>query len=195
MGTLALPPLRTPEEYLELDRNSEFKHEYLDGAVIEMSGGTINHSTIRTNTSGLLWRALDGSSCEVHSDVRVSPPGGRTYCFPDVFVICGKPRFKGDRSDTVENPVLIVEVLSNSTSDYDQGVKFRRYRSIPELRQYVLFAQDEPYVMVYSKTEQGFWLLAEYSGLDKTIHLDSVDITLPLTAVYRGVEFPAAAAD
>jgi Uma2 family endonuclease len=92
----------------------------------------------------------------------------------------------------VENPSVIVEVLSESTRGYDHDQKFRRYRSIPELTQYLLISQEDPFVEVFTRTGQGFWVLREYQGLDAFIDLDAVGVNLPLQAVYRGVEFPPA---
>ena len=115
----------------------------------------------------------------------------KTFYYPDVLVICETPRFFPQRTDIIVNPKVIVEVLSDSTENYDRGQKFRRYRSIPELCQYVLVSQNEALVEVYTRDDQGFWILREYDGLESIAILDSVNAQLPLQDLYDGVDFEA----
>ena len=190
MGTPAIHHPITPEEYLEQERKAEFRSEYVDGVVYEMSGGSYRHAVIISNVARSLGNSLEGSECAVvSSDMRVWIPAAKTFCYPDSLVICGQPRFSGLRSDIVENPLLIIEVLSDSTETYDRGQKFRKYRSIPDLRQYVLISQREPLVEVFTRDQQGFWLLREYAGLESTADLDAVQVLLPLQAIYQRVVF------
>jgi Uma2 family endonuclease len=190
MGSVPSPVRLSIEEYLELDLRSEFPIEFVDGYIVEMSGGTLDHSRILGNALLALSSSFKDRQCEAFTAAKVWIPAVRSFCYPDVFVICGSPRFRGDRKDVVENPSVIVEVLSESTRGYDHDQKFRRYRMIPELKQYVLISQDSAFVEVFSRSEQGFWVLREYQGLDASIELDAIGVKLPLEAVYRGVDFP-----
>lgn len=190
MGTLALPHRMTPEEYLEQENKAEFRSEYSGGIVFAMAGGTRIHSLISTNVSHSLHAALAGSACEVHnSELRIWIPAAKAFCYPDALVACDPLRYFRNRSDAIENPRLVVEVLSESSETYDRGQKFRKYRSIPDLRQYVLISQKEPLVEVFTRTDQGFWLLREYAGLDAVADLDSVSALLPLRDTYYRVDF------
>jgi Uma2 family endonuclease len=121
--------------------------------------------------------------------LRVAPNG--LYTYPDVMVICGGPQFADDRKDTVVNPVLIVEVLSESTEAYDRGKKFEQYRALPSLREYLLVAQDAPRIEQYTRQPDDRWLLSETSGGDTCIQLASVDCVLPLAGIYDQIEWQA----
>jgi Uma2 family endonuclease len=139
MATAALTRY-TPEEYLALERNAEFKSEYLDGRIVAMPPATFGHTTIMGNLVGELHARFRGTSCRaLASQMRVQIGGGRRYNYPDVAAVCGEPRLV---EDTLMNPVLIVEVLSPSTEAYDRGEKFQHYRIIESLQEYVLVAQD-----------------------------------------------------
>ena len=190
MATLALPHRITPEEYLEQERKAQSRSEYVDGVVRAMAGGSYRHAVIISNVTRSLGNSLEASECTVvSSDMRVWIPAAKTFCYPDSLVICGQARFSGIRYDVVENPLVIVEVLSDSTETYDRGQKFRMYRSIPDLRQYVLISQNEPLTEVFTRDQQGFWLLREYAGLESVADLDAVQVQLPLAAIYRRVAF------
>jgi len=180
----------TVEEYLALERQAEFKSEYIDGQIVAMSGGSFAHSRIGTDLVIALGNLLDRTRCEVlNSDmrVRVDP---RLYTYPDATVICDEPELEDAEQDTLLNPAVIFEVLSPSTEAYDRGKKFRRYQRIPSLRQYVLVSQSQPTIEVF--TRQGdFWTYREASGLDASIFLESIDCTLALGEVYARVRFAA----
>lgn len=192
MGSLALPNPVTTVEYLEQEAAAAARSEYVDGIVYAMSGGTFRHSILGANTILSLGSQLKGSKCRVAtSDLKVWIPTAKTFYYPDVLVICETPRYYPQRTDIIENPKVIVEVLSDSTENYDRGQKFRRYRSIPELRQYVLVSQNEALVEVYTRDDQGFWILREYDGLESIAILDSVNARLPLHDLYDGVDFEA----
>jgi Uma2 family endonuclease len=130
-----------------------------------------------------LYRVLYGSSRE--------GPSLRTIHYPDVIVVCGDLQFDDDHQDTLLNPLLIIEVLSESTKDYDRGGKFAQYRKIPSFAEYVLVAQDECQVEHFVKQAQGRWLLSETNRLEDTLTLSSIECTLPLRDVYEKVQFPA----
>jgi Uma2 family endonuclease len=141
----AIPKTKlTAKDYLEFERNSDIKHEYFDGEIFEMSGAKRNHNKITTNLSGLVWQHLKGKNCENYSnDMRVFVPETGLYTYPDLVVVCGEPQFQDDVFDTLLNPVLLVEVLSDSTESYDRGKKFQHYRSIESLQEYILVSQNE----------------------------------------------------
>ena len=148
MATIAAPYI-TPEEYLERERQAETKSEYLRGEVFAMAGGSPIRARANRSTSLVrrLGDKLSQRPCDVYAtDVRLAISQAGLYTYPDVMVICGEPVAVDDRQDTVTNPVLIVEVLSDSTKNYDRGQKFQHYRSLPSLMEYLTVAQDEAHV-------------------------------------------------
>jgi Uma2 family endonuclease len=185
--------LLTPEEYLEIERRAERKSEYFQGEMFAMAGASFAHVVIVGNLGRELGNRLKTGPCGVYSSelrLRVAPNGLFTY--PDVMVICGGPEFADDRTDTVANPVLIVEVLSESAQAYDRGKKFDQYRTLPSLREYLLVAQDAPRIEQWIRQPDDNWLRAESSGLDASIQLVSVNRMLPLAEIYDKVEWPPA---
>ena len=187
----AIPKTKlTPEEYLEFERKSEERHEYFDGEIFAMSGAKRNHNKITTNLSGLIWQHLKGKNCENYSnDMRVFIPATGLYTYPDLVVVCGEPKFQDDVFDTLLNPVLIVEILSETTESYDRGKKFMHYRSIESLREYVLISQEEALIEKYVKSGDGFWVLSEAVGTKSQIKFDSIDCVVALKEVYNRVNF------
>ncbi len=180
----------TADEYLALERSSEERHEYLDGEMLAMTGGSWEHSLIISNLVAELKQRLRGGPCKVHaSEMRIRVPSG-DCSYPDVVVVCGPPRFADERRDTVLNPTLLIEVLSPSTESYDRGRKSEGYRTLESLQEYVLAAQDRPSIERYLRQENGFWLLSDIAGLDRSLPLASLGCELPLTVIYDGVEFP-----
>ena len=150
----------SPADYLALERASEFKHEFFDGEMFRMSGGTIEHSQIAGNVIRALGTALADGPCRVLTgDMRIKLPTG-LYTYPDTSVVCDQPEFEDGHKDVLLNPLLIVEVLSPSTEAYDRGKKFRHYQTCPSLREYVLIAQDRAAVDHYLRQPtSGQWLL------------------------------------
>ena len=187
----AIPKTKlTPEEYLEFERKSEERHEYFDGEIFAMSGAKRNHNKIVGNLSGLMWQHLKDKECEFYpTDMRVYVPETGLYTYPDLVVVCGEPEFKDDVFDTLLNPILLIEVLSESTESYDRGKKFQHYRSIESLREYVLVAQDEARIEKYIKTGDGFWLLSEAVGLESEIEFSSIEWRVALSEVYDKIDF------
>lgn len=175
-------------EYLERETQSVEKHEYHGGDIVAMAGGPIVHSLLASNAGAELRGALRGKSCRVYNaDLQVALSRTR-YVYPDVTVVCGAVTTFPEHAQAPNNPVLIIEVLSDSTEKYDRGEKFRLYRQIPTFREYVLIAQDEPIVEVYYKLEDNVWRMSTHEGLDKTVRLESIDVGLPLRALYLDVE-------
>ncbi|WP_036484607.1 Uma2 family endonuclease [Myxosarcina sp. GI1] len=182
------PRKYTPEEYLRLEEQAEYKYEYRDGEIVPMTGGTTNHNEICLNLAANLKFGLKKQNCRVYmSDVRLWIPRYRQYTYPDVMVIKGEPVYADRETTTVTNSVLIAEVLPKSTQNYDQGDKFTYYRSIPEMQEYILISQQSEHIMQYTKTEAG-WLLSEYEA-EAVITLASVNLELELAAIYTGVDF------
>ncbi|MEY4519977.1 MAG: hypothetical protein RLZZ499_2577 [Cyanobacteriota bacterium] len=180
----------SPEEYLQLEEQAEYKSEYRDGEIIPMTGGTTNHNEISGNVYANLKISLQKQNYRVYmADVRLWIPRYRLYTYPDVMLIKEEPIYADQGTTTVTNPVMITEILSPSTQNYDQGDKFTYYRSIPEMKEYILISQQQYHVMQYIKTESGKWLLSEYETEDAAIQLGSVDLALNLTQIYTGVDF------
>lgn len=189
---MALPysKLLTPQEYLALERGGEDKSEYWDGEIFCMSGASRAHNLIVTNVARELSAQLLERPCEVYpSDMRVRIPRTARYVYPDVSVVCGEPQFEDTEVDTLLNPTVLVEVLSPSTEAFDRGKKFDNYRTLPSLQEYVLVAQDEPRVYVYTRQPANRWLFSEASHRDHRIALASIGCQLALGEVYRKVGF------
>ena len=180
----------SPDEYRELEETVEFINEYRDGEIVPISGGSINHSRIIRNLSRVLGNLLEGQPYELfHNDLRLWIPRYRRGTYPDVMVIEGEPVFNEGRSDEILNPMLIVEVLSKSTNNFDKDDKFRFYRSIPELREYVLVSQYEFLVEQYIKTDSNEWLFREYEGETATVSFASVGVQMSMSEIYVKVVF------
>src|ERR671932_548402 len=180
----------TPEEYLELEEAADYKSEYRDGDIVPLTGGTTNHNKIALNFAANLKFGLKGQKYDIYiGDVRLWIPRYRQYTYPDVMVIQGEPIYTGTNSTFVMNPLLIAEVLSKSTKNYDQGDKFLYYRSIPELREYILIDQSQYHVMQYVKTAEGQWLFIEFEAEDSVLSLQSVDFKIAFSDLYERVNF------
>ncbi len=189
----AIPKTKlTSAEYLEFERKSEERHEYFDGEIFAMSGAKRNHNKITTNLSGLVWQHLKGKNCENYSnDMRVFVPETGLYTYPDLVIVCGEPIFQDDVFDTLLNPILLIEVLSDSTEGYDRGKKFQHYRSIESLQEYILVSQNEARVEKYVRHGDGFWLLSEAVGIDSEIEFSSIECKIALAEVYDKIDFAA----
>lgn len=187
----AIPKTKlTPEEYLEFERKSEIKHEFFNGEIFAMSGAKRNHNKITTNLNGLVWQHLKGKNCENYSnDMRVFVPETGLYTYPDLVVVCGEPQFQDNVFDTLLNPILLIEVLSDSTEGYDRGKKFQHYRSIETLQEYVLVSQDEARIEKYLKQGDGFWFFTEAVGVDSEIEFASIECKIALAEVYDKIDF------
>ena len=186
-------PRYTPEQYLAMERAAETRHEYFDGEIFAMSGASRSHVLIAGNLAAALLGQLRDRPCNVYPldmRVRVSPTG--LYTYPDVIVVCGDEQFADDHEDTLLNPTVIFEVLSPSTESYDRGKKFRHYRTLDSLREYVLVSQEEPRIEQYVRQPGDEWLLHDAAGLDAELTLRSVDAKLRLADVFNKIEFPPA---
>lgn len=184
----------TPEEYLEAERAAETKSEYFAGEVFAMAGAGESHNLVVANLIVSLGTQLRKRPCRVYpSDLRVLVSETGLYTYPDVVVVCGEPRFLDEKRDTLLNPTLLVEVLSDATEAYDRGKKFEHYRRIDSLQEYVLVSPTEPRVERFLRQEGGTWLFSEAAGLEATADLPSIGCALPLAEVYEKVEGVGAA--
>lgn len=191
---VALPdnPLMSAEEYLVWEPTQEERYEYWDGEVVMMSGATRNHNRISANFFKLLDDALADRTCEVYIvDVKVQVEPGQKYFYPDVVVTCDE---RDDDPQLVQFPCLIIEVLSPSTEAADRGKKFAKYRQSPTLQEYVLVQIAQPGVEVFRRNEQGKWVLSEYN-LGDILRLESVDVEIAVTHLYRQVQFETEVTD
>ncbi len=180
----------TPEEYLELEINSEERHEYINGKVVLMAGGTPNHNKISLNLSAALNVALKRQPYEVFiTDQRLWIPEKRIHTYPDVMVMAQPIEYSEGQRDTLINPVAIAEVLSKSTRNYDKDEKFAAYRTIPSFQEYVLIDQYSLHVEQYCKTDLKKWTFLEYDLEDDTLEFASIPFQIGLTDLYDKVDF------
>ena len=180
----------TPEEYLQLERQSETKHEYFDGEIFAMAGASRKHCKISANLMRSMGNKLHQTSCNVYAnDFRVKVKETGLYTYPDVIITCGKEILEDQVKDTLLNPLIIIEILSPSTESYDRGKKFSHYRQIESLQNYVLVSQDEPHIELFERQINHQWILSEKVGLENSIELPAIEYTLPLAEVYDKIDF------
>jgi Uma2 family endonuclease len=180
----------TEAEYLDLERKAEFKSEFFEGEMFAMAGGSLRHSLIATNLGREFGNKLQGKRCvPFNSDLRLKIESTGLFTYPDLSVVCGEPQFADVQPDTITNPTVIVEVLSDSTEAYDRGKKFEHYRRIPSLQEYLLVSQNEPRVEQFIRGDAGQWLLREAAGLDASLELPSLQVTVALREIYANVVF------
>jgi len=180
----------TPEEYLRLERAAEWKSEYVDGDMFAMSGASPRHVLIATNLARELGNQLREGPCTTYTaDLRVATDKLRHYTYPDVVVACEPLQYADEHRDTITNPTLIAEVLSESTEKYDRGAKFERYRAIPTLAEYMLVAQDRVHIELYTRRADGGWVLREWNDPEDEIDLTSPRCRVKVAEVYAKVTF------
>ena len=187
---IAAPTHLSPAEYLAWERKATFKNEYLNGAILAMSGASEAHNRITVNIILRLGSLLDDLEYSIYvGDLRVRAGAGDSYLYPDVVIVRGKPRFEDDVFDTLLNPAVVVEVLSPSTEARDRGEKFAQYRQLASLQEYILVSQETVHVEHYLR--QGpQWLLTEFRHIEAVLPIVSAECELPLQHIYRLVEFP-----
>lgn len=185
--------LFTLEEFFALERASERRFEFRDGEIVCMSGGTRQHGRIATNSCVALANRLAGSACAAYTgDTALYVPAGLPYRYPDASVVCGEERFREiDTREALENPVLIVGVLSKSSADYDRGTKFEEYKSIPSFRDYLLVDQRQVHVAHRTKLDDGGWTEHVFRSLEDAIAIPSLAVELPVASLYAEVTFRA----
>ncbi|WP_129632165.1 Uma2 family endonuclease [Candidatus Oscillochloris fontis] len=178
----------TEQEYLEVERTSTSKHEYLDGQIYAMSGASRIHNLIAGNTLAALHGQLRQKPCQIFpSDMRIRVMRTGLNTYPDLVIMCGEPEYTDDALDTLTNPLVLIEILSPSTERYDRGMKAQHYRTIETLQDYILIAQDYYHIEHYSRQANGQWLLEEAIGLEAQITIGSIACSLALADVYEKV--------
>lgn len=190
----------TIDQYLEFERQSEERHEYLDGDIWVMAGESGAHADICTNLTTIVGLHLRGTRCRARSkDTKVrSGPAPRSlratkglFSYPDLVVICGEPEYHDEHRDVVINPAVVIEVLSESTEAFDRGAKFLRYQVWnPTLSDYLLVSQDKPLVEHYARQSDGSWVYRFYQGFDQSAQIHSIDCALSPAEVYDRIVFP-----
>jgi len=180
----------TSEEYLELEVNSVERHEYINGTIVTMAGGTPNHNTIALNLSAILNFSLKRQPYQVFiTDQRLWIPKKNIYTYPDIMVVDGELQLQAGRKDTITNPRLIAEVLSNSTKSYDKDDKFAAYRTIPTFQEYILIDQYKIHIEQYFKIDKKRWTFIEYDDLNEMISLNSLNLEIAIADIYDKVSF------
>jgi Uma2 family endonuclease len=180
----------TPEEYLTLEEKADYRSEYYQGEIFAMSGGSANHNRIVKNLLIALETSFENKPCEAFiTDMRLLVEKNGLYTYPDVMVICGQLEFVEGRTDTLTNPIAIVEVLSQSTEGYDRGAKFELYRALETLQDYVLIDQAKVHVEYFHKMKDGRWVLTEFNELEAILRLEAVAVEIPLSRIYQRVEW------
>lgn len=185
--------LFTPEEYLKLERLSEYKSEYLDGEIFAMAGASEAHILIEANVIAEFNVQFQKKPCQVYTgNMKIDLSKHGLYAYPDAVVVCGDPIYSDKYKDNLLNPLLIVEILSPSTEAYDRGEKFFRYRKLETFKEYLLISQHTPHIDHYFKQETNKWILSESDGLEDTLKLPTLEITLSLSRIYEKVKFDQA---
>ncbi len=187
----ALPKKKkyTPEEYLALEEKAKYKSEYLNGYIFKMAGGSDEHITISFNVTKILSERLRGKCRAYQSEMKVWVEAVGTFFYPDVTLVCGERQFYKGKRDIVENPVLLVEVLSESTKEYDKNDKFLIYQNIESFQEYVLISQNKPAVQRFVRQTDGSWKYLATIGIDSEVTFESVETTISLSEIYDLVEF------
>ena len=188
MSSIAARTYLTPEEYLTFERKATTKHEYFAGEIVAMSGASFAHNFTTGDIFGELRAQLQGGKCKAAtSDMRVKVSKTGSYFYPDVVVFCGEPQAEDNRSDTLLNPTVIIEVLSPSTEARDRGEKFWHYQQLVSLQEYILVSQNQ--VCVEHNFREGtYWLRTEFRELEDIMLLTSIECKLCLRDIYSSVD-------
>jgi Uma2 family endonuclease len=179
----------TIEEYLEMEKDAVEKHEYYQGEIFAMSGSKFQHVLVSGNLYGNLFSKLKGKPCQpVGSDMRVHIPKNTLFTYPDISIFCGKPEFLNDDEWNLLNPTVIIEVLSPSTKTYDRGDKFKLYRDIVSLQEYILVDPETISIESFFINAEGQWQLKEHKEINETLFIGSIDVSLPLETIYEATK-------
>lgn len=178
----------TPAEYLALEEKAEYRSEYENGEIVAMAGGSLNHARITSNIDRSFGNKLDKKCESFTTDVKVRVESYRKFYYPDVLVICDEPEFYKKRNDTIINPILIVEVLSDSTEAKDRGEKFAAYQTLETLQEYILVSQDKAKVEQLKRENDGTWKYQATIGLKSRVKFTSIEVELELNEIYQRVE-------
>jgi Uma2 family endonuclease len=196
MSAAPQPRPLTDDEYLAIERKADRKSEFVDGVLYAMAGASPAHNFVKDNLVGELRSRLRGSGCRTaSSDQRVRAGLRGRYVYPDIVIVCGEWQYAANDPHTLLNPVVIIEVLSESTRDYDRGDKLRMYQGVASLREYVMVASDGPVVERIARQPDGSWRFDTFVGPDAVLEFASVPAAVPLAEVYADVAFPPAPPD
>ena len=180
----------TSEEYLSLEDRAEFKSEYYQGEIFSMAGASLNHNRIVRNLMVKLSLAIVQQPYEIFAnDVKVWIPQSNSYTYPDVLLLAEPPQFVEKRNDTVTNPLIIIEVLSDTTKDFDRSGKFELYRALPSLQEYILVHQDKIQLEQFIKQSEKHWLMREYDVGEIQLEFANVPVQVSLADIYAKVSF------
>lgn len=180
----------TAEEYLLQEETASEKHEYFGGEVFAMSGGSINHNTISVNLISEINAFLKGKNCRVfNSDQKIHIQSNGLFTYPDASIVCNEIKRLDNRNDIIINPIVIIEVLSPGTASYDRGQKFKLYRDIPSLQEYILISSTEILLEQYSKQSEHFWSFRETKENASLLYIETIGFSCPMAEVYRDVSF------
>ena len=178
------------EAYLEMENAAVEKHEYYKGEIFAMSGAKVPHNIISKNLLGTLFSKLKGKKCQPYgSDQRIHIPTNTLFTYPDISIICGEIITLNDDDYNVLNPSVIIEVLSPSTKNYDRGEKFKLYRDIPTLREYILADSESIHIEVFRLNKTKHWELQEYNSAEDILYIKAIDEKIPVPEIYEGVKF------
>ena len=180
----------TPEDYLIFERESDSRHDYIDGKIFEMAGESLSHSRICMNLAAAAVNALRGKSCEALSpNMKVRTSNASLFSYPDLTIVCGEPQFHDVKKDVLTNPKVVFEVLSPSTAEYDRTTKFQRYRMGNEtLTDYILISQDKCFVEQFTKQAENNWIYRSFAAFEDDLKIESVECELSLREIYDRVE-------
>lgn len=180
----------TIQEYLDFEDQSDTKHQFYNSEIFAMSGATLNHNIIASYTAFALMNAFKGKPCIVTgADLKVQIEKNDLFTYPDVSIFCGEPEFYKKRNDTITNPVLIVEVLSDSTEAFDRGKKFELYRTLKTFQHYILISQKEIHLEYFFKNEKNNWELEEFKEMKDVLKIYGFDVEISLEEIYSKVTF------
>jgi Uma2 family endonuclease len=192
--TIAALPIYTIDEYLEMEEQGFAKHDYYNGKIIEMAGGTATHNQISGKIITQLNNVIDASEkpyLVYSSDMKIRIEKNNAFVYPDAVTVALKPEFYNNRRDIITNPLLIVEVTSYSTRAYDQQFKFDHYRTLPSFQEYLLIRQEKHQVTRFFQSEPEVWRITDYTELSAIIPLESMGLSISMEGIYRGVELEA----
>ena len=175
-------------EYLEKERLSDSRSEFIAGEVFPFTGASFIHNLIVSNLSHLLTQLLDESYYVMTTDLKLWIPARQAFVYPDVMVISGEPEFQADNQDILTNPICVIEVLSESTKNYDRGEKFEMYRSVPSIQEYILVDQERIHIEQFIRNERFNWELKEYNSIEGKFLLSSFGIELKISEIYKRVK-------
>lgn len=177
------------EEYLEMEQDSDIKHEYYRGEIFAMAGAKVVHNRIVSNALIGLGIKLKSSSCNpFNSDQRIHIPENTLFTYPDISIICGDINTLNNDGWNVLNPTVLIELLSPSTKNYDKGEKFTLYRQISSLKEYILIDSENIFIEAFRINERNHWELEEYKNIQEVLSIKAINVSISINEIYEGVD-------